>query len=479
MDEITDGPRIGGGSEGAMEGGRGRAAFVLFLLVFVACLFGIYTRPLGFLANLWPANAIMLAFLLRNPESRGWLSWSAGAAAYLAADLLTGATLAKALLLNSANLAGIASAAAVYARLPADMIRLRQPASMLYLVFAVAIGSAMAGLIGAVANPWLFGRSLLSGWIFWFATEFVNYVTILPLLLSAPAPGAFRAAVRDGLRALPAAGVLPVVALALSCLLAAIVGGPGAIAFPVPALLWCGLTYRVFGAALLTFLYGNWALVVLAGGTGADAEMTMISIRLGAALVAIAPVTVASIAESRNELLGRLRHIAAHDHLTGTRARGAFLDDVRTALANARGPAAVLMVDIDHFKAINDNHGHAAGDRLLQSFADRVRSCLRASDHFGRMGGEEFALFLPATTQAAACEIAARILGTLRDDPFVADGDRAIALTASIGIAFVDGRSPPALEPLFAAADAALYRAKGAGRDRVEVARHDPVALAG
>lgn len=206
MDEITDGPRIGGGSEGATEGGRGRAAFVLFLLVFVACLFGIYTRPLGFLANLWPANAIMLAFLLRNPESRGWLSWLAGAAAYLAADLLTGATLAKALLLNSANLAGIASAAAVYARLPADMIRLRQPASMLYLVFAVAIGSAMAGLIGAVANPWLFGRSLLSGWIFWFATEFVNYVTILPLLLSAPAPGAFRAAVRDGLRALPHGG---------------------------------------------------------------------------------------------------------------------------------------------------------------------------------------------------------------------------------------------------------------------------------
>nr|WP_312846568.1 GGDEF domain-containing protein [Sphingopyxis sp. PET50] len=191
------------------------------------------------------------------------------------------------------------------------------------------------------------------------------------------------------------AGVLPVVALALSCLLAAIVGGPGAIAFPVPALLWCGLTYRVFGAALLTFLYGNWALVVLAGGTGADAEMTMISIRLGAALVAIAPVTVASIAESRNELLGRLRHIAAHDHLTGTRARGAFLDDVRTALANARGPAAVLMVDIDHFKAINDNHGHAAR-RPAAPVLRRPRAVLPARERPFRPHGRRGVRPVPA-----------------------------------------------------------------------------------
>lgn len=477
MDEITDGPRTR--DDAGTRGSRGRAALILFALVVAASLFGIYTRPIGFLANLWPANAIMLAFLLRVPAGRTWQGWLAGAVAYLAADLLTGASLPKALLLNSANLAGIATAAAIYARRPADMIRLRQPASMLFLVLTVAAGAAVAGVIGAVANPWLFGRQLLSGWSFWFATEFVNYVTILPLLLAAPSFGALPGAMREGLRALPTAGILPIVALALSCLLAAIVGGPGAIAFPVPALLWCGLTYRVFTVAILTLLYGNWALIVLASRTGVDAEMMMISIRLGAALVAIAPVTVACIAENRNELLGRLRHIAAHDHLTGTRARGAFLDDVQTSLANARAPAAILMIDIDHFKAINDNHGHAAGDRLLQSFAGRVRSCLRDGDHFGRMGGEEFAIFLPATNRAVASRIAAGILGALRDDPFEVDDDRAITLTASIGIALIDGSSPLAPESLFAAADAALYRAKGAGRDRIEVARHDPVALAG
>ena len=481
MDEGTNGPPKGDlkGGKASAGDGRGHAALILFALIFAASLFGIYTRPIGFLANMWPANAIMLAFLLRVPASRTWQGWLAGATAYLSADLLTGASLAKALLLNGANLAGIATAAILYARLSADMIRLRQPASMLWLVFTVAIGSAAAGLVGAVANPWLFDRSFLSGWIFWFATEFVNYVTILPLLLTMPSPHAFSAVLRNALRALPTARTLPIIALAASCLLAVVVGGPGAIAFPVPALLWCGLTYRVFTVALLTLLYGNWALLILVTRTGADAEMMMISVRLGAALVAIAPVTVACIAENRNQLLDRLRHIAAHDHLTGARTRGAFLDDVQVSLAKERGAAAILMIDIDHFKAINDNHGHAVGDRLLRAFSERVRSCLRAGDHFGRMGGEEFAIFLPATSPDAAGQVAARILSTLRNDRFMADGERSVALTASIGIALVDGPSAPALEPLFAVADAALYRAKDAGRDRVEMARHDAPALVG
>lgn len=456
------------------DSGARRAALILFALLFIACLFGIYTRPIGFLANLWPANAIMLAFLLRNPDSRSWQGWLAGATAYLAADLLTGSPPVKALLLNGANLAGIATAVAIYSRLPADMVRLRQPASVLCLVLAAAAAGAAAGLVGAFANPLIFGRPLLEGWTFWFATEFVNYIAILPMLLSAPPLHRLRAAGRSALQSLRTLSLLPIVVLALSCLLAAIVGGPGAIAFPVPALLWCALVYRVFPTACLTFLYGNWALLVPAAGQDADTTMALVSIRLGAALVAIAPVTVACIADSRDELLDRLRHIAAHDDLTGTRSRGAFLDDVRAAAGESDGPVAMLMIDIDHFKAINDNHGHAAGDQLLQSFARRVEACIRPGDPFGRMGGEEFGLFLPAADERIATEIAARILGALRSTPFVLADGQAIAMTASIGITLVEDPSTMALEPLFAAADAALYRAKGAGRDRLEYARNLP-----
>lgn len=457
------------------DGVHGRIALLVFTTVLAASLFGIYTRPVGFLANLWPANAILLALMLRLSGARHWTGWLAGAAAYLAADLLTGAGPAKALLLNAANLAGIATALAFYARLPADMAKLRRPSAMLWLVLATATGGAAAGLVGSIANPMLFGRTILAGWIFWFATELVNYVAILPLMLSAPPLAEIRGTARDMIRAFQPQQLLPVVALILSCLLAAMIGGPGAIAFPVPALLWCGLTYRIFPTALLTLLFSLWTLVILAAhhATGPDEEMIMVSIRLGAALVAIAPVTVASIAQNRNDLLDRLRHIADHDDLTGTRSRRAFLNDARRLLARARSPAAMLMIDIDHFKAINDNHGHGAGDRLLQSFARRVEACLRPGDSFGRMGGEEFAIFLPVTDGADAARMAGQILAAVRETPFVLDDGRALGITASIGIAATAAHAATALEPLLAEADAALYRAKDTGRDRWEYPAFD------
>lgn len=461
--------RLRGGGAVA-DGVHGRTALLVFTAVFAASLFGIYTRPVGFLANLWPANAIMLALMLRLPGARHWTGWIAGATAYLAADLLTGASIAKALLLNGANLAGIATAFAFYTRLPADMAKLRQPSAMLWLVLATATGGAVAGLVGSIANPMLFGRTILAGWIFWFATELVNYVAILPLMLSAPPLAELRRSARDRIRAFQPQQLLPVVALVLSGLLAAIVGGPGAIAFPVPALLWCGLTYRIFPTALLTLLFSLWTLVILAAhhATGPDEEMIMVSIRLGAALIAIAPVTVASIAQNRNDLLVQLRHIADHDDLTEVRSRRAFLNDVRRSLARSSTSAAMLMVDIDHFKAINDTYGHAAGDRLLQSFSRRVEACLRLGDSFGRMGGEEFAIFLPATRGDAAAQMAGNILAAVRETPFILDDRRALGITASIGVAATAARGATALEPLLADADAALYRAKDAGRNRWE-----------
>lgn len=86
-----------------------RVPFLLGLVVFLACIFGILTRPTGFLAAVWPANAILLGLLVRVPKSACWQSWVAAAVGYLAADLLTGATLEKAVLLNAANMVGVAA----------------------------------------------------------------------------------------------------------------------------------------------------------------------------------------------------------------------------------------------------------------------------------------------------------------------------------------------------------------------------------
>ncbi len=131
----------------------------------------------------------------------------------------------------------------------------------------------------------------------------------------------------------------------------------------------------------------------------------MMSTRLGIALVALGPMAVAIVNAARNDLLHRLDHVARYDHLTGVLRRGAFLDGARAMLAGlaaAGRPAAVLMIDIDHFKPINDRFGHAQGDRVLVAVAAALRSGLRDDAILGRMGGEEFAVLLPGIGAAEA-----------------------------------------------------------------------------
>lgn len=456
---------------------RAAAAALLMAAVFAACLFGIATRPVGFLANIWPANAIMLALLLRMPMAgRSPAAWMGAAIAFMAADLLTGTGFSKALMLNGTNLIGVAAAFAVYAHMPADMVRLRQPASMLYLVLAVAIGAGAAGFAGAIINPILFGGTTRSGWTFWFATEFVNYVTLLPVLLAAPSLRSLARGETGLWKKVKPANLLPILALAASCALATTVGGPGAMAIPVPALLWCGLAYPLFATAILTLSFGLWTLTVATGGYLADIgdahdETLLVSVRLGTSLVALAPLMVASIVQSRNELLAQLRHLASHDELTGIRNRSAFMSAAQRLHETGSTPVAIMMLDLDHFKRINDGHGHAVGDTVLQVFAERVAKCLRKDDLFARMGGEEFAIFAPACPPEEAQRVAKLITGAVHGEAVALDDGSAIAMTVSIGIVSMVKPAPNlTLDAMLARADAALYRAKDKGRDRWEMA---------
>lgn len=163
-----------------------------------------------------------------------------------------------------------------------------------------------------------------------------------------------------------------------------------------------------------------------------------------------------------------IRDLVTHDSLTGALTRAAFWDaathELRRQQRSMR-PAALLMLDLDHFKRVNDTHGHPTGDRVLRDFAQRVRRTLRATDRFGRYGGEEFVVLLPDTEATAAVAIAERI----RTQPCAADVP---AYTVSIGLTAVapaGADAPPGvtLEAAIALADAALYEAKARGRDRV------------
>jgi diguanylate cyclase (GGDEF)-like protein len=124
------------------------------------------------------------------------------------------------------------------------------------------------------------------------------------------------------------------------------------------------------------------------------------------------------------------------------------------------------MVDLDHFKAVNDTHGHAAGDNVLQEAARRIRSALRDYDFIGRYGGEEFLLLLPGCDAASARDVAERVRAGIAARP-AQIGDVLLPLSASLGVAWTtSGTTGPNV--LIQAADEALYRAKTLGRNRVE-----------
>jgi two-component system cell cycle response regulator len=128
-------------------------------------------------------------------------------------------------------------------------------------------------------------------------------------------------------------------------------------------------------------------------------------------------------------------------------------------------PLSVLLMDLDHFKRVNDLHGHAVGDRVLRAFADGVRACVRAVDVIVRRGGEEFVLIMPATDELQARLVAERVRKRVGGQPMYARAGLSLDQTVSIGIATWDGRETP--EALDERADLAMYEAKRRGRDRV------------
>ncbi len=158
------------------------------------------------------------------------------------------------------------------------------------------------------------------------------------------------------------------------------------------------------------------------------------------------------------------------DGLTEVYNRRKFQEEGAREVARATRhdrPLALVLFDIDHFKVINDTHGHLCGDSVLKQLAARVGGMLRPEQIFARVGGEEFGVLCPETDLAGAAKMAERMKGTFADRPFDC-GTGSIAVTCSFGVAGVAPKVR-SLDDLVAAADRALYRAKNQGRDRIEI----------
>jgi diguanylate cyclase (GGDEF)-like protein len=181
----------------------------------------------------------------------------------------------------------------------------------------------------------------------------------------------------------------------------------------------------------------------------------------------------ASQALSRIRLQEELAHLALHDQLTGLANRALLREHIEAAIAgSARStePLAMMFLDLDGFKRINDRLGHATGDDVLREVAARLKTMVRESDVIGRFGGDEFIVLCPETDHDAAAAIAERLRATIGEPiEWLPDG---FSISASVGVvvqrAVADER--PTTDGMLELADAEMYRAKNAGRNRVSVA---------
>ena len=171
----------------------------------------------------------------------------------------------------------------------------------------------------------------------------------------------------------------------------------------------------------------------------------------------------------RKNLERELQRLATTDMLTGMANRRAFLERAESVYEHSRihgEPLTLLMLDLDHFKTINDRFGHLQGDRALVEFAQAVKSQLRASDAVGRLGGEEFGVLLPDTALAEGMEVATRIMNSIRALQLTDDTGHTYTITASLGMSAFR-QSDRSLRDMLDRADQALYLAKHRGRNQV------------
>jgi two-component system, cell cycle response regulator len=183
-----------------------------------------------------------------------------------------------------------------------------------------------------------------------------------------------------------------------------------------------------------------------------------------------AAIRVTNLQQQLSRQNAELELLSRTDQLTGLNNRRSGEERLRAEIETARRhqlPLTVLMLDVDHFKLVNDTYGHGGGDVVLRTLAQRIQSILRISDIAARWGGEEFLITLPNTSLEGGLVLGQRIISVIRDSPMVLDDQRSCPVTVSVGAAETSGES---IEDLLRQADEALYSAKREGRNRLHPA---------
>lgn len=460
---------------------RGINVVIVGVLAYALSVVGLGFRHGPTLSVVWPAASILVGLFVRLPSIARWESFLVTGLAFYAADSITGSHAGHALVSAIANIVFVVSGwyFLTTAR-PIDR-QLGRPQSVAVVYIIAAIAALVSGGSALVFESLLGTEVAASTVLEWTIVSFSNAALVLPVILTAPAwqrvkiiPTEPRRHPRDS------EALVPLLLMALLGF-GIYVHAPTAVTFAVPALIFAALRSGVFKTAVLGLVTLGVMLGAIMLGIG-DFEIdnnhteadAVVVIQLSLALMVMGPIAVASSTTMRNQKLYLAQRQAELDGLTGIFTRRAFFERSELLLqhlAEVKRPVTVAMVDLDNFKVINDNYGHAIGDLVLQDVVTVMKTHLRDTDVFGRVGGDELAIVRAGISCDSVKHIAEGMcaqvasLNTLSGQNLLAAGQdtsgttRLAGISISVGIVCQETASR-SLSELLEQADQALYEAK-------------------
>ena len=407
--------------------------------------------------RVWPA--IFLGAFLTNIITEGSVATCLGIAAGNTLEALLGAWLVN-------RLAGGRRA---FERIQ-DVFKFAALAALLSTTVSATIGVTSLFLGGLVARS-----AVGSVWLTWWLGDAVGALVVGPLLVLCLADP--RAAWRRART--PEAGVVLVVVVLVGLLVFAGFFPSPTKTYPLEflcllPLLWAAFRLQQSGAAAACLVLSGIAIWGTLNGYGPfvrdsrNEALLLLQAFLGVA--SLTALSLAAVVSERERFESQLVHLADHDSLTGTLSRRRFETEVARELAMAQRygtHGALLYLDLDDFKVVNDRLGHRAGDELLVRLAGLLKARLRDSDLLARLGGDEFAILAPHTDGSQARSLGAQLLSAIAQDGGTAF-ERPLSVTASLGIA-LHPEHGLTTDELLSRADSAMYEAKRAGGNRVEL----------
>ncbi|MCC7053416.1 MAG: sensor domain-containing diguanylate cyclase [Gemmatimonadaceae bacterium] len=463
---------------------------LLALGYFATALGGLaISRQAGNVATLWPPNGMLVAALMLTTRKRWGDVLLAGLLGSLAANIYNGNSVLAAGSITLANLAEALIAATIIRRRTGQRLLFQRSSDVVVLILASIVAAVVAGALSATSAMLLAHAPFTTIFIKWVLGDLLGLLVVMPIAIIV------HDLVKHGPDIILAGRTQAEATLVMAAVVLVSVAVYSPQAPPVqflvmPTVLLASYRLGPFGAAMSTTIVavlgsvGTAAAAAAVASSPYEVTLKVFNFQLNLAVLFLTALPIGSAMAQRSQLEADLldekeradRYAADMamlvnvDDLTGLSTRRHLLEELDRLAAAARRaeqPLTLAMIDIDHFKPINDQFGHAVGDAVLMAIGAACRSAVRSDDVIGRLGGEEFAMLMPLTDQESAFRIVDRLRESVAAIAIPVSDGRNVSVTISVGVATFVGQQ---IDRLLLDADRALYAAKEMGRNRIVVA---------